>query len=238
MSFDAIAPHYRWMEPLLAGGKLQSCRVAHLHRLASPQSVLILGQGPGKFLVPFQQRFINARITCIDSSQRMLAIAQHNLVSRKVPVNNISFIHANALDYNYAPASYDLIVTHFFLDCFGPEELRRLISRLACAATSSATWLISDFAVPRSGFPRLRARAIHSLMYAFFRLTTNLSARHLTSPEQFLRSHHFTLQHRTSTNLGLLHSDLWSRPVVRFGPECTHWAQRQLPVTSNGPMAV
>ena len=213
MSFDAIAPHYRWMEPLLAGRKLQSCRIAHLHRLASPQSVLILGQGPGKFLAPFRQRFPHARVTCIDSSQRMLGIAQHNVVSGDVPLEKISFIHANALDYNYAPASYDLIVTHFFLDCFGPEELRHLISQLASAATPSANWLLSDFSIPQSGFPRLRALAIHRLMYAFFRVTANLSARSLNPPEEFLRSHAFNLQHRSCTNLGLLHSDLWSRRV-------------------------
>jgi ubiquinone/menaquinone biosynthesis C-methylase UbiE len=211
MSFDAIAPHYRWLEPLLAGRKLDRCRTAHLSRLAPPRSVLIMGQGPGKFLVPFRQRFPHARITCVDSSKRMLAMAQHRLSAHNCPLEKVSFIHADALNYNYPLATFELIVTHFFLDCFAPEQLRRLVANLAQAATPTATWLLSDFSVPKSGLPRLRARAIHGLMYAFFRAATNLSARRLSPPDEFLRAENFHLQHRTSTNLGLLHSDLWSR---------------------------
>jgi hypothetical protein len=48
-------------------------------------------------------------------------------------------------------------------------------------------------------------------MYTFFRAATGLSARAVTAPDAFLRSHQFALRYRTTHNLGLLHSDLWCR---------------------------
>jgi hypothetical protein len=211
MSFDLVAPHYRWMEPLLAGRKLQRCRTRHLLHLPPPRSVLILGEGPGKFLAAFRRQFPQSQITCVDSSQRMLSLTQQRLASANLPLDRIQFIHADAREYTPPPAVSDLIVTHFFLDCFRPDELRHIIANLASAATHRAHWLLADFTIPRAGLPRLRAQAIHRLMYAFFRASTGLSARALTPPDEFLRAHNFNLRHRTTTNLGLLHSDLWSR---------------------------
>lgn len=215
MSFDLLASHYRWMEPLLAGRNLHRCRTAHLHHLEAPQSVLILGQGPGKFLVPLQQRFSGARITCVDSSERMLTLARNRLGRLGFPLASASFIHADAIHWPAPAAAFDLIVTHFFLDCFQPDELKLLIGKLSRAAMPNAKWLISDFTVPSAGFRRLRAQAIHRLMYAFFRATTGLSARAVTPPDDLLRSNDFVLQRRVTHNLGLLHSDLWSRVVLQ-----------------------
>lgn len=211
MSFDSIAPHYRWMEPLLAGRKLQRCRTGQLHHVAAPQSVLILGEGPGKFLVAFRRRFSEAGITCVDSSRRMLALAEQRLRSGNLPLVNTRFVHANALEYVPPAGAFDLIATHFFLDCFPAEELRLVIAKLARAATPQATWLLSDFTVPSSGFSRLRARMIHRIMYLFFRAVTGLRANAVTPPDRLLREHGFELRERFTSNLGLLHSDLWSR---------------------------
>jgi ubiquinone/menaquinone biosynthesis C-methylase UbiE len=211
MSFDLVAPHYRWMEPLLAGRKLQRSRTAHLRHLSAPHSVLILGEGPGQFLAAFRQKFPSAEITCVDSSQRMLAIAQNRLRSLNLQPAKTTFLHADALEYSPPSDVFDLIVTHFFLDCFRPDQLQQLIPKLARAGTPNASWLLSDFTIPPKGFPRLRARAIHRLMYTFFRAATKLPARALTLPDPFLRASGFTLRHRLTTNLSLIHSDLWSR---------------------------
>ena len=211
MSFDLIAPHYCWMEPLLAGQKLQHARTAHLRHLFDVHSVLILGEGPGKFLAAFRQQFPAAQITCVDSSKRMLALAQNRVRSLNLSSANITFIHADALEFSLPSAAFDLVVTHFFLDCFRPDQLQQLIRKIARAAMPHASWLLSDFTIPRNGFPRLRARGIHRLMYTFFRAATKLPARALTAPDPMLHGEGFTLHRRFTTNLGLIHSDLWCR---------------------------
>ena len=50
MSFDRLAPHYRWMEAVLAGGKLQRCRTAFLNEVKDARHALIVGDGNGRFL--------------------------------------------------------------------------------------------------------------------------------------------------------------------------------------------
>jgi hypothetical protein len=39
--FDRLAPHYGWMESLLAGRKLQRCRAAFLHAIPPPRRALV-----------------------------------------------------------------------------------------------------------------------------------------------------------------------------------------------------
>lgn len=211
MSFDWLAPHYRWMELVLAGNKLQRCRTAFLDKAISPERVLILGEGNGRFLLECRGRLERARITCVDSSRRMLQQAQERLQRRHLPLTGIDFIHADALDWQPPASSFDVIVTHFFLDCFRPDQLRDLIDALARAARPTAQWLLADFQIPASGLKRLRARAIHQLMYLFFRIACRLPARQLSAPDPMLEANGFRLQDRRLSEWGLLHSDWWQR---------------------------
>ena len=119
--------------------------------------------------------------------------------------------HADALDWQPAKAAFDLVVTHFFLDCFREDQLRRLIPVIAGAAKGRATWLVGDFKVAGKGFWRVRSQVLLAVMYLFFRGVTGLSARRLTAPDGMLREAGFQCERRLEFDRGLLHSDLWSR---------------------------
>lgn len=199
------------MELVLAGNKLQRCRTAFLDRAAHSQSVLILGEGNGRFLLECRRRFKQARITCVDSSRRMLDLARARLEHHRFDGRHIEFVHADALEWRPPGGAYDAVVTHFFLDCFAPRQLEQLVAALAFAGRPKAVWLLADFCLPVSGPARVRAQLIHRLMYGFFRATCRLSARLLTPPDPFLRAHGFLLQERLTTEWGLLHSDEWRR---------------------------
>ena len=45
--FDRLAPHYGWMERLLAGRKLQRCRAAFLQTIPAPRRALVAGPAAG-----------------------------------------------------------------------------------------------------------------------------------------------------------------------------------------------
>src|ERR1041385_2251666 len=211
MSFDALAPHYRWLEFTLAGQKLQRCRLAFLDRVTAAQNILILGEGNGRFLKELIGRVSNAQITCVDASAPMLSLARRRLERFGLHSKNIQFVHADALRWEPPPRLFDLLVTHFFLDCFRPEQIDLLIGKFSLVAAAQPLWLLADFQIPACGWKGMRARAIHRLMYAFFRIATRLPARTLTPPDHFLESHGFVLRQRRVTELGLLHSDWWSR---------------------------
>lgn len=209
MSFDTLAPHYRWMEAILAGGKLHHCRTRFLDDIPSAQNILLMGEGHGRSLVEYRRRFPHAHITCVDASSQMLDQARRHLTRHHLTAERIEFIHADALQWSPAPATHDLIVTNFFLDCFRAEQLERIITRLAPAATPKANWLLADFQVPRAGWKRLRSRLIIGSLYTFFRVLTRLPAQQLTPPAPFLERAGFTLHRRSETEWGLLHSDWW-----------------------------
>jgi SAM-dependent methyltransferase len=211
MSFDSLAPHYAWMEFFLAGEKLQRCRTAFLSEARTAQNVLILGEGNGRFLVECRRSLASARITCVDASAPMLNLAQKRVERLGLNQGKLEFVQADALSWTPPEAQFDLIVTHFFLDCFCAPQLASLIEKLSQAATLRATWLLADFQIPAAGFRRHRAKVIHFLMYSFFRLAARLPARSLTPADDFLGMHGFVLRKRIVTEWGLLHTDYWKR---------------------------
>src|SRR5262245_54482955 len=211
MSFDLLAPHYRWMEFVLAGEKLQRCRLAGLEAIGDCRDILIAGIGPGRFLEACASALPEARIVCVDASEAMLQQARNTWRQAGGKPGQVSFIHAALPDWQPPRAAFDLIVTHFFLDCFPEPMLSRVIAGLAMAAQSDARWLISDFQIPSRGLARWRAQAVLAMAYTFFQLATRLPARHLSSPAALLERHGFHLTHRRTFDYGLLYSEVRRR---------------------------
>jgi len=211
MSFDRLAPHYCWMERVLAGEKLQRCRTAFLEKVTTARNVLVVGEGNGRFLVECRRELHVAKITVVDASRGMLEQTRQRLSRAKLPLDDVEFIHADALNWKPPEPRYDLIVTHFFLDCFPQVQLEKIVNTLADATEVGAFWLLADFQVPACGWKRLRAQAIHRCMYAFFRAATQLGARELVCPDRVLSSRGFRLLDRHTSDWDLLHTDLWMR---------------------------
>lgn len=206
MSFDRLAPHYDWMEALLAGGKLQRARTAWLEKLSGCRRILSVGEGHGRFAAACAARFPDAQLTLLDASAAMLARARQHIP----PHARVQWIASDLAAWQ-PRERYDAIVTCFFLDCFPSAELATAIARLAAAADDNALWLVSDFAVPERGLVRWRARAIHAAMYGFFRVATRLPGRRLTPPDDLLAAHGFSLQGRRESEWGLIRADCWQR---------------------------
>lgn len=209
MSFNRLAPHYDWMETVLAGRRLQRCRNAWIGELAGAENLLIAGVGHGPELPGLLRRFPRLKITGVDASARMLAVAAARLRRATVDAARVTFVHASLPAWRPPAGQFDAIATPFFLDCFPPEQLAEVIASLARGARPGARWLLSDFTVPERGWTRLRAQVVHALMYTFFRRVTALPARRLTPPDALLAAAGFRLTRRQTFNLGLLRADLW-----------------------------
>lgn len=215
MSFDILAPVYRWMELLLAGRKLHRCRCAFLEEVPPPRHVLMLGEGHGRFLVEVLKKFPDTQVTFLDASAGMIAQARKALQRHGLAPDRVTFIQMDVLAWEPPHQVYDLIVTHFFLDCFRPEHLQQLIPAIASSGTPSARWLVADFQEAPAGWQRLRSRLILRLMYWFFRTVTRLPARSLTCPDPLLRQVGLHLQGEQVFEWGLLRSTCWS-----LAPDC------------------
>ncbi len=211
MSFDLLAPHYRWMEALCAGGQLQRCRTALLPVIQPPQRVLIYGEGNGRFLSKLCRRFPAAEITVVEASSVMISLARTRLQRAGLADSHVDFIHADALTWQPPAVTYDLVVTCFFLDCFSAAQLRQLVPLIATAATSEAQWLNADFQIAPSGLRRLCSRVIVGFLYAFFRRATQLAADELVDVSPLLAAAGFTRCERHTFVLRLLFCERWQR---------------------------
>ena len=167
-SFDPIAPLYRTLETLAFGSALQSARVAFLSEIGDTRRALIAGEGNGRFLEALLRRHPTIRVDCVDASARMLQLAK----ARVHDDARVRFLHEDLKVWSPEENAYDLIVTHFFLDCFVEDEIAVIVTKLARAATADAVWLLSDFSIPAGGLAKVHARIWLSAMYRFFRLTT------------------------------------------------------------------
>lgn len=209
MSFDAIAPWYRTLETIAFGNALQRARVACLDGIGSPRRVLIVGEGNGRFLAALLQRQPLIKIDCVDSSKRMLDLARQRVL-RTVPgqISRVTFLQHDIM--SWMPRDrYDLIVTHFLLDCFNVQWVGDIVAKLAQAAGPKATWLVADFRVPEAVFARSHARAWLAVMYRFFRSVAGIEARELVDASPFLRAEGFLLERQLLFRQGMLKSELW-----------------------------
>jgi SAM-dependent methyltransferase len=205
-NFDRLAKIYKWMELVTFGPFLSRCRQAFLSELRSAQRAVVLGDGDGRFTAKLLRANSHVRIDAVDASPAMLdallAQAGHN-------AGRISAHCADARNWRPAGPPYDLVVSHFFLDCLTTEEIRALAAKLHDAASPSAMWIVSEFAVPRSRFGRFVARPLVWLLYRAFGLLTGLRVRGLPDHQAALRKAGFTLAQHQSWLYGLLESEMW-----------------------------
>ena len=214
MSFDRLAPHYAWMEWLLAGRKLQTSRTVFVKEARQARSVLLVGEGHGRFLTELCRANPEAAICCVDASAEMNRVARQRLQRAGLSLRNLEFHSVPILEFK-STRRFDLVVTQFFLDCFDESELVEVIGKLASALSEGGTWIVADFQIPEKGWRRQRARLVLTMAYAFFRIATKLPARRLSPPQKHFSASGLQLKERAEFNFGLIYSELWCASCAR-----------------------
>jgi len=205
-NFDRLAKLYFWMELATFGPFLARCRRGFLSGLTSARQAVVLGDGDGRFTSELLCVNSQVRIDAVDVSQAMLDAL---LIRAGENAGRVSAHCADARNWPPANSPYDLVVSHFFLDCLTTEEIRALAVKVHDATSPSAMWIVSEFAIPRNLFGRWVARPLVSLLYRAFGILTGLKIRCLPDHHAALRSAGFTLIQRKTWLYGLLVSEMW-----------------------------
>lgn len=206
-NFNPLARLYRWMEYVSFGPWLWWCRCAFLDDLCDSRRTVTLGDGDGRFTARLLATNSGIEIDAVDASPAML----RSLVRRAgAHADRVRTICGDARQWQPDAGSYDLIVTHFFLDCLTDNEVRALAVKLRSAAQANAQWVVSEFAQPESWFGRVVGRPIIWLLYRAFGLLTGLAVQTLPDYDAALRAAGFALVKKRSWLAGLLVSELWS----------------------------
>ena len=204
--FDMLAPLYRWMEWTTFGPLLGLCRRTFLNRMRDSRRALIIGDGDGRFTARLLRENLTLRADIVDASPAML-----RALLRRAG-NNAPRVSSSCIDarqWHSSNASYDLIASHFFLDCLTTEQVQSLAIRVREASSPGALWAISEFAVPRNWFGRLLAGPLVRGLYLAFGWLTGLQIRQLPNHALALAEAGFRLRTRRTWIGGLLISELW-----------------------------
>lgn len=210
VNFDRLAAIYRALEFTAFGRDLERARFQFVEQLAACRSILILGEGDGRFLSRLLPLAPAAHIHCLDSSAAMLAKAKARILS-DADRGRVTFDHVNALDHTFSPNRYDAVVTLFFLDCFDSPVAAELVARIGTALQPRAKWLYADFSLPERGPARWRAQVWLTVLYTFFRWQTGLSTRRLAPGEALIRTAGFRPHAVRTLQAGLVRSVLFER---------------------------
>jgi SAM-dependent methyltransferase len=216
-NFDHIARPYRWMEYLTFGRALERCRNRFLPQFADRRNALVMGDGDGRFLAVLLAANPELRADAVDTSAAMLRLLQR----RADAVDSGGRLRTHQISaLEFEPGhSYDLVATHFFLDCLTQAELDRLCSRIALHVQARALWVISDFRIPTDGM-RWPARSLVRLLYLGFRLLTGLRTATLPDHAAALSAAGFGRIAWHESLKGLLTSEIWEyTPSMQLPPQ-------------------
>jgi ubiquinone/menaquinone biosynthesis C-methylase UbiE len=205
MNCDGIARWYQALEYLAFGRALGRRRFQYIDEIAGARSVLILGDGDGRFTAEFVRQNPAAKVDSVDLSIRMIEMAK----GRVSDAANVRFRMGDARTIALE-RKYDLVVTHFFLDCFTGGDLNLLIARVTECCEPEARWLVSEFGSPEKGMGRIAAKIVIRLLYFCFRLATGLKVTQLPDYGLLLTRNGFHVSSRSTAIGGLLVSELWT----------------------------
>jgi ubiquinone/menaquinone biosynthesis C-methylase UbiE len=210
MNCDGIARYYEMLEHISFGKRLEQTRFAFLGETRASQRAILCGGGDGRFLARLLRENPRVQVDYVDLSPKMAELAERRVASMgRAFRERVRFRVGDVREFEPHPGSYDLIVTHFFLDCFSEPELGELLGGLARCATPDARWIVSEFCEAEWPAGRIWSRAVIRALYAVFALTTGLKVARLPNYADALARAGYILRCEEKQFGGLLYSSLW-----------------------------
>jgi cyclopropane fatty-acyl-phospholipid synthase-like methyltransferase len=212
MNCDFIAPYYQTLEYVSFGKSLERRRFAFLSSARTSRSAIVCGGGDGRFLARLLRANSLVRVDFVDLSPRMVELAERRITGMGRSFRaRVQFHTADLRAFDPPEGAYDLVVTHFFLDCFTDSEVADLTARLTSWTAPQAQWIVSEFQRAQGRFAELWTSVVVRALYSAFRLSTNSRITQLPRYENAITAAGFCLQRREQALGGLLRSSLWRR---------------------------
>ena len=194
------------MEYLSFGPLLWRVRTAFLPYMSDARRALVLGDGDGRFTAALLRSNQNTRVCAVDASGAMLARLWQR-AAQQGDAARVTSLHADASEA-LPEGRFDLVCSHFFLDCLTDPQCHRLATRVAGQMDASAHWIVSEFAVP-DGRLQLPGRLLVRGLYAAFAVLTGLRVQHLPDYPAALRAAGLCRLEIHIRLGGILRAELW-----------------------------
>ncbi len=208
-NYDFVAPFYPLLERAAFGNGLTEARLASLKQVLSAESVLLIGEGNGRFLADCLKEKVGGSITVVDSSRKMLALLRARI--RGIAARTeVELHHADFRQWPSPAPRFDCIVTHFFLDLFRPDSQRELIGKITRLAGENTVWLNLEY---RPVIQSSLHRWVDWLQYRFDRLVSGIEADRHYDPAPLIAGHGWHIQEERQFCGGTIFSQLLTAPL-------------------------
>ncbi len=200
---------------------MQRARCAHMQTFLEAESILLLGEGDGRFLKALLAAGCRAKIVCVDASPKMLDLAAQRATGNGQGSEErgieVRFLNGDARNFRL-PEGFrpDVVGAHFFLDCFREEELLDIVADIACWSAPGAKMIVTDFTIPDGRWVwRFRGRLLICWMLLFFRIFTGISARRLPDLHNLLINRGWNCRKKVIFDHGLICSWVMEPPQYK-----------------------
>ena len=208
MSFDRVANYYAWMEKIIFGNDLEKIRNVHLKLIDDEESILLLGDGDGRFLKKISETGADGLIVSLDSSSKMIELSRKRLQNTDLEVQYFCQKIKNFEKFeSFKP---DLIFAHFFLDCFTEDEVILIIDLLSQWSTKTTKIVVSDFFITKTNsISGTYQKLLTQTMISFFRVFCGISAKKLPNIPKIMNSKGWNCISHKSLRNSFINSWVW-----------------------------
>jgi ubiquinone/menaquinone biosynthesis C-methylase UbiE len=206
-TYDLAASFYPLLEQTVFGSTLSQARRFFMTRVRTGNHILLIGEGNGRFLFEALKQTSAASFTVVDSSARMLAAAARRIAAVDHCLR-VELVHADILEWRSPAAHYDRVVTHFFLDQFTPDRIRRIVEKISRLAAADSLWINVDFT---SENQRLPHQLLMWAQYRFFRIFAGIESSRLFDPRPWTGQAGWEILEAKSLDSGWISAQLMSR---------------------------
>ena len=208
MSFDRVANYYAWMEKIVFGNDLEKIQNVHLKLIDDEESILLLGDGDGRFLKKISETGADGLIVSLDSSSKMIELSRKRLQNTDLEVQ---YFCQNIKNFEKSESfKPDLIFAHFFLDCFTEDEVILIIDLLSQWSTKTTKIVVSDFFITKTNsISRTYQKLLTQTMISFFRVFCGISAKKLPNIPKIMNSKGWNCISHKSLRNGFINSWVW-----------------------------
>lgn len=147
--FDSIAPAYDFMNRMMTFGidKLWRLRAVNMLRRKSPQHILDVATGTGDLAMLMFKKLHPGRITGIDLSPGMIAVAEKKVADAGLS-GAIRFMNEDCLDLPFPPEVFDCITVAYGVRNF--EHLDRGYAEMYRVMQRGGALCVIELSTPRS----------------------------------------------------------------------------------------
>lgn len=178
--FDRLVSIYDGLARLVYGKSIRRVQTHFLAQWPQNASILIVGGGTGWFLEEVLRQADPAQVLYVDVSSRMIRKSQNRIATRSQPLaERVEYFQGTIHDLPDLDRSFDVVVTHFYLDMFNGEDLQGEIEVLTGWLRPGGIWSLADFAYVEKGLMRPVSRFLVGTMYLFFRAVAGIGSRRL-----------------------------------------------------------